>query len=166
MAEKQFQNDKNYILKNIQKECRNEFLINLIRKSVNAYEQKSNSLKLNDSISNYLKKNNIKDFNNLNFFYRKLSAIYRFKYGETQLSFLWDGRSHEDYYKERWRSFFTVETEKLINNISILKMILSVTVFNLGKDRILSNQYKLSSYIRMNLNAQVFKRKGVINYSK
>ena len=166
MAEKQFQNDKNYILKNIQTECRNEFLMNLIRKSVNAYEQKSNSLKLNDSISNYLKKNNIKDFNNLNFFYRKLSAIYRFKYGETQLSFLWDGRSHEDYYKERWRSFFTVETEKLINNISILKMILSVTVFNLGKDRILSSQYKLSSYIRKNFNAQVFKRKGVINYSK
>ena len=42
MAEKQFQNDKNYILKNIQNECRNEFLINLIRKSVNVYEKKSN----------------------------------------------------------------------------------------------------------------------------
>ena len=166
MVEKQFQNDKNYILKNIQNECRKEFLINLIRKSVNLYEQKSNSLKLNDSISNYLKKNKIKNFKNLNFFYRKLSAIYRFNHGETQLRFLWDGRSHEDHYRDKWRSFFTVETEKLINNISILKMILSVTVFNLGEDRILSNQYKLSSYIRKNFNAQVFKRKGVINYLK
>tara|TARA_B100001057_G_scaffold13732_1_gene12904 strand:+ start:8632 stop:9132 length:501 start_codon:yes stop_codon:yes gene_type:complete len=166
MAEKQFQNDKNYILKNVQNECRKEFLINLIRKSVNLYEQKSNSLKLNDSISKYLRKNKIKDFKNLNFFYRKLSAIYRFNHGETQLRFLWDGSSHEDHYRDRWRSFFADETEKLINNISILKMILSVTVFNLGENRILSNQYKLSSYIRKNFNAQVFKRKGVINYSK
>tara|TARA_B100000900_G_scaffold141235_1_gene119669 strand:- start:5701 stop:6201 length:501 start_codon:yes stop_codon:yes gene_type:complete len=166
MTEKQFQNDKNYILKRVQTECRKEFLMNLIKKSVDTYEQKSNSLKLNDSISNYLKKNKIKDFKNLNFFYRKLSAIYRFNHGETQLRFLWDGKSHEDHYKDKWKAFFTVETEKLINNISILKMILSVTAFNLGEDRILTNQYKLSSYIRKNFNAQVFKRKGVINYSK
>ena len=42
MTEKQFQNDKNYILKRVQAECRKEFLMNLIKKSVDTYEQNQN----------------------------------------------------------------------------------------------------------------------------
>ena len=165
MADKLFKNDKNHILKKVQTECKNEFLKNFIIECISVYENKSNSLNLNDSISSIFKNKKILDYNNLNFFYKKLSAIYRYNHGEVQLSFLWDGSSHEEYYKNEWKEFFNKETNKMIKDISFLKYILSIIVLDFSKKTISEYQYKLSTYIRKKFNIQVFKRKGVVLHS-
>tara|TARA_B100000579_G_scaffold246282_1_gene202212 strand:+ start:95 stop:682 length:588 start_codon:yes stop_codon:yes gene_type:complete len=165
MADKLFKNDKNHILKKVQTECKNEFLKNFIIECISVYENKSNSLNLNDSISSLFKNKKILDYNNLNFFYKKLSTIYRYNHGEVQLSFLWDGITHEEYYKNEWKEFFNKETNKMIKDISFLKYILSIIILNFSKNTISEYQYKLSTYIRKKFNIQVFKRKGVVLHS-
>ncbi|MBR74728.1 MAG: hypothetical protein CL872_07325 [Dehalococcoidaceae bacterium] len=163
---KQFKNDKNYILKKVQSESRNKLIKNLVKNSIINYETKSNPLGLKDKTSEKLfnsKKINIKS---LIFFYNKLSAIYRFNFGEVQLSFLWDGSSHEEYYKNRWLTFFKKETERMMRKYSFLKAILSVTIFDRKDNEKTEFQYRLSSFIRKDFNIQVFKRKGIVLHSK
>ena len=162
MADQLFKNDKNHILKKVQTECKNEILKNFIIECISVYENKSNSLNLNDSISSLFKNKKDMEYNNLNFFYKKLSTIYRYNHGEVQLSFLWDGSTHEEYYKNKWKEFFKKETNKMIEDISFLKYVLSIIVLNFSKNTLSEYQYKLSTYIRKKFNIQVFKRKGVV----
>ncbi|MDG2342511.1 MAG: hypothetical protein P8L24_05555 [Cytophagales bacterium] len=162
MSIKLFKQDKNYILKKVQSKTKNHLLKNLIKKSIIKYELESNPLGLIDSTSISLKKYEINHESKLNFFYKKISTIYRYNYGEVQLSFLWDGSSHHEFYKNRWVSFFENETNKMLENYSFLKYILSITVFSKNINDISENQYKLSTYIRKEFKIQVFKKKGVV----
>ena len=162
MSIKLFKQDKNYILKKAQRESQSYLLKNLIKKSIKKYELKSNPLGLIDSTSISLRKYEINHESKLNFFYKKISTIYRYNYGEVQLSFLWDGSSHNEFYKIRWINFFKKETKKMIENHSFLIHILSITVFCDDINNISENQYKLSTYIRKEFKIQVFKKKGIV----
>ncbi len=166
MSVKQFKNDKNYILKKIQLETKDRLLKKLIKMSSQTYKNKSNPLGLIDKTTNRL--NKIKKYNleSLNFFYNKLSTIYRYNYGEVQLSFLWDGSSHEEYYRNRWISFFVKETDRMSQNLSFLKSVLYLTIFSKDINEKSEVQYKLSTFLRKDFNIQVFKRKGIVVHSK
>ena len=84
---KQFKNDKNYILKKIQLETKEKLLKKLIKTSTILYNKKSNPLGLIDKTTDKLKKTKEINYKSLNFFYNKLSTIYRYNHGEVQLSF-------------------------------------------------------------------------------
>lgn len=166
MSVKQFKNDKNYILKKIQLETKDRLLKKLIKMSSDTYTNKSNPLGLIDKTTNRL--NKIREYNlkSLYFFYNKLSAIYRYNYGEVQLSFLWDGSSHEEYYRNRWISFFVKETDRMSQNLSFLKSVLYLTIFPKDINEKSEVQYKLSTFLKKDFNIQVFKRKGIVVHSK
>ena len=166
MSVKQFKNDKNYILKKIQLETKDRLLKKLIKMSSDTYTNKSNPLGLIDKTTNRLNKIRKYNLKSLNFFYYKLSAIYRFNYGEVQLSFLWDGSSHEEYYRNRWISFFLKETDRMSQNLSFLKSILYLTIFSKDFNENSEVQFKLSTFLRKDFNIQVFKRKGIVVHSK
>ena len=158
MSSKLFKNDKNYILKIVQKETKTHLLYYLINETVEKYELKSNPLGLTHE-SYFMSKNlNARDLIKLNFFYRKISTIYRYNFGEVQLSFLWDGSSHYEFYKRKWISFFKKETLDMINNETFIKSLLMLTE---NKD-INKLQYKISTFIRKKFNIQVYKKKGVV----
>ena len=166
MSVKQFKNDKNYILKKIQLETKDKLLKKLIKMSSDTYTNKSNPLGLIDKTTNRL--NKIREYNlkSLYFFYNKLSAIYRFNYGEVQLSILWDGSSHDEYYRNRWISFFVKETDRMSQNLSFLKSVLYLTILSKDINEKSEVQYKLSTFLRKDFNIQVFKRKGIVVHSK
>ena len=86
MSSKLFKNDKNYILKIAQKETKTKLISYLINEAIKKYELKSNPLGL--IYKPYLKseKLNVTELMKLNFFYRKISTIYRYNYGEVQLT--------------------------------------------------------------------------------
>ena len=166
MSDKLFNNDKNYILKKVQSQTKNALLQLLISNSIKKYEKSTNSLGLIDETSKIIQRFKIKSYRELNFFYKKISTIYRYKHGEVQLSFLWDGSSHEEFYKNRWIYFFNEEINRMINNNSFLKSILSITALKKSKEKIPEIQYNLSTFIRKKYNIQVYKRKGVVLHSK
>lgn len=158
MSSKLFKNDKNYILKIAQKETKTQLISYLINEAIKKYELKSNPLGL--IYKPYLKseKLNVTELMKLNFFYRKISTIYRYNYGEVQLSFLWDGSSHNEFYKRKWISFFKKETSAMINNDTFIKSLLMLT-----KNRDINKlQYKISTFVRKKFNIQVYKKKGIV----
>ena len=106
MSTKLFKNDNNYILKSVQNDTKKELLKYLIEISIRKYEINSNPLGLVDDSIKKLNNYNSRVISRLNFFYKKISAIYRYNYGEVQLSFLWDGSTHHEFYKKRWIHFF------------------------------------------------------------
>ena len=161
MSSKLFKNDKNYILKIAQKETKTQLISYLINEAIKKYELKSNPLGL--IYKPYLKseKLNVTELMKLNFFYRKISTIYRYNYGEVQLSFLWDGSSHSEFYKRKWISFFKKETSAMINNDTFIKSLLMLT----KNKNINKLQYKISTFIRKKFNIQVYKKKGVVLHS-
>lgn len=166
MSMKQFKNDKNYILKKIQLETKEKLLKKLIKTSTILYNKKSNPLGLIDKTTDKLKKTKEINYKSLNFFYNKLSTIYRYNHGEVQLSFLWDGTSHEEYYRNRWKSFFKRETNRMSQNLSFLKSVLYLTIFSNNVDEKAEIQYRVSTFLRKDFNIQVFKRKGVVLHTK
>ena len=166
MSIKQFKNDKNYILKKIQLETKEKLLKKLIKRSTILYNKKSNPLGLIDKTTDKLKKTKEINYESLNFFYNKLSTIYRYNHGEVQLSFLWDGTSHEEYYRNRWKSFFKRETNRMSQNLSFLKSVLYLTIFSNKVDEKAEIQYRVSTFLRKDFNIQVFKRKGVVLHTK
>ena len=166
MSMKQFKNDKNYILKKIQLETKDKLLKKLIKTSTILYNKKSNPLGLIDKTTDKLKKTKEINYKSLNFFYNKLSTIYRYNHGEVQLSFLWDGTSHEEYYRNRWKSFFKRETNRMSQNLSFLKSVLYLTIFSNNVDEKAEIQYRVSTFLRKDFNIQVFKRKGVVLHTK
>ena len=166
MSDKLFMNDKNYILKKVQSQTKNALLQLLISNPIKKFEKSTNSLGLIDETSRIIQKFKIKSYKELNFFYKKISTIYRYNHGEVQLSFLWDGSSHEEFYKNRWIDFFNEEMNRMINNNSFLKSILSITALKKSKEKITEIQYNLSTFNRKKYNIQVYKRKGVVLHSK
>lgn len=161
MSSKLFKNDKNYILKIVQKETKTQLISYLINEAIKKYELKSNPLGL--IYKPYLKseKINVTELMKLDFFYRKISTIYRYNYGEVQLSFLWDGSSHNEFYKRNWISFFKKETSAMISNDTFIKSLLMLT----KNKEINKLQYKISTFIRKKFNIQVYKKKGVVLHS-
>ena len=166
MSNKLFQNDKNYILKKVQLELKSKLLNLLIKESIYNYEKSSNSLGIIDNTSKIIRKFKGKHYNELDFFYRKISTIYRYNHGEVQLSFLWDGSSHEEFYKSRWINFFKKEIDRMIKSYTFLKSILHISVFKNKRVNLSEHQYNLSTFIRKKYKIQVFKRKGVVLHSK
>ena len=109
MKIKLFKSDKNYILKKVQKESQSSLIKFLIATSINTYQKTTNSIGILDKTSELINNYNLKNSKDFIFFYNKISAIYRYNYGEVQLSFLWDGSSHEEFYRNRWKNFFKNE---------------------------------------------------------
>jgi|TARA_B110000881_G_C18483907_1_gene468062 hypothetical protein len=165
MKSKLFKSDKNYILKKIQKESQSSLINFLINKSIKTYDQKTNSIGLLDNISKNIRKFNFSNDKDFIFFYKKISTIYRYNYGEVQLSFLWNGSSHEEFYRKRWKIFFKNEVKVMCENYGFLKTIIYMTVFSKKNKDISELQYNLSTFIRKKFNIQVFKRKGIVIHS-
>ena len=106
MIQKYFPRDKNYLLKEAQDSTKSSLLFYLLSSVKDAYSQKFNPLGLDDPISQKVKRSRKHHLDCLDEFYDSLAAVYRFKYGENQLQFLFDGRTHIEKYSEDWTETF------------------------------------------------------------
>ena len=99
------------------------------------YELRVNPLGLEDS---FTKK--IRDFkmdtlpvganaSPLDGFYEILSAIYRFKHGDNQLDFLWDGSDHSIHYEHAWSTAFKEWIQNFCRHDLFIQAVLDLTVF-------------------------------------
>ncbi len=155
MVRKFFALDKNYLLEGVQLRLQDRLLVALIDQAKKAYEQLHNPLGLNDAFSekiiHYHPRSvssqteiptetevlstlsnpncHTKDLQPLYTFYQNLAGIYRFKFGENQLGFLWDGKDHSEKYQEDWSRTFQEWTTRLCGQSQFVQSILDLTVF-------------------------------------
>lgn len=162
MKHKFFSLDKNYLLKEAQLNATDRLLADLVNRAANFYNLHHNPLGIEDdtikAIKAYRASPPLPDFEH---FYTKMAVIYRYFHGETQLGFIWDGRSHVEYYEELWENFFVTETNKMMQSASFLKIILELTVFASQHQLNSMLVYRFSSFIKEHFQVQVYKKKGL-----
>lgn len=129
MVRKFFPLDKNYLLEEAQLLMQDRLLSALIIKAKKAYQLLNNPLGLNDELSDIIGSYQPRITAPLTAFYQTLSGIYRYKYGETQLEFLWDGRDHRQKYIDDWSSAFHEWTTDLCRRTQFIQAVLDLTVF-------------------------------------
>jgi len=161
MERKLFPTDKNYLLKNVQEDTRDYLLVLLVEYVKEFYLQMHNPLGLIDPT--ILKIQNSYDYplEPLHEFYYDLAAIYRFQYGEVQLEFIFDGRSHEEKYETEWIYYFKKAISNYCYKIHFLKAVLEISVFH-PKDRIArlaGNRMKY--FIEQYFELKVYKYRGI-----
>jgi hypothetical protein len=121
--------DKNYLLEEAQLSLQNSLLCTLIEKVKIAYQQENNPLQLEDAFSLKIKAYQPKNLKPLDAFYQTLAGIYRFKYGQSQLEFLWDGQSHFEKYQRDWTATFDQWTSALCLREQFAQAVLDLSVF-------------------------------------
>ena len=156
--------DKNYILKEAQLVLQDELIAWLAGFARTYYEQQYNPLGLVDSTVARIRQAEFTEEHLLQPFYEKLASVYRYKHGEVQLEFLFDGASHYQKYKEEWRATFKQWVLALFNKWLTLRAILEITVFKLHSEHQLQliNQ-RLQYYIEHHFAVRLYVYKGIVD---
>jgi hypothetical protein len=161
--------DKNYLLEEVQLQLQEELLLLLIEKVKLAYQQHHNPLELADSFSVKIKKFAPKKLKPLQEFYQTLAAVYRYKWGDSQLEFVWDGRDHSEKYKEDWVRFFTENITRFCNQELFIQAVLDLTVFlpvaNLGEadKHIQLKASRMNHFMLQHFAVKFHKSKGLVH---
>jgi hypothetical protein len=121
--------DKNYLLEEAQLALQDYLLCTLVEKAKNDYELNHNPLGLMDSFSAEIKAYRPRNLKPLHGFYQTLAGIYRYKYGNNQLEFIWDGTSHFEKYQVVWSEAFDQWTEGFKKHQQFIQAVLDLTVF-------------------------------------
>ena len=162
MVRRLFPADKNYILNEVQTSQKDALLQYLVRYVKKFYLQHSNPLGLIDDTILEIQKSKEFPVEAFDEFYHDLATIYRFKHGEVQLEFLFDGMSHYDKYNHDWMMFFKQNVKAYCMNRYFVRAVLDIAVFHhqdrvafLAGDRL---KYFLNQYYGM----KVYKYRGIM----
>lgn len=141
--EKYFNQDKNYLLKTVQAFSK-DFLLQLwLQETLHAYHIQHNPMGLEDDFTIELKENITTSQVIIEEAYDLLAAIYRLDYGDNQLSFQWDGRTHMEVYDAEWKEMY----KKWIKELSLIKGIQRpILRYAISKGQV--NSYFLTQSIR------------------
>jgi hypothetical protein len=162
LIKKFFPLDKNYLLEQAQIQHREELLKGLVEKAKTAYEQKINPLGLLDSFAKKIRRSQPKDISQLFDLYDKLAAIYRFKFGDNQLQFLWDGNDHTNYYSQTWMNHFNKWTSQFCQHDLFIQAVLDLTVFLPETSVPQMLESRMSHFIAKHLEVRFHKSKGIL----
>lgn len=130
MVRKFFSLDKNYLLEEAQLLLQDSLLNDLLDQVKKNYELRYNPLGIADSFTLKIREYRLTDLKPLANFYQTLAGVYRYKYGDSQLEFNWDGVAHSERYKTEWREFFIRQVELFFKNELFIRAVLDLTVFN------------------------------------
>lgn len=161
MDAKLFTLDKNYLLKEAQLRLKSQLLQELVSKVKKTYLRQYNPLGLMDEV--ILTILNAKNFrlNCLYNFYFELAGIYRFKYGENQLEFIFDGTPHIEKYKKDWHRNFRKWSDQFCMHSHFLRGVLEGTILNPdpGTDRLI--EIRLKHFLEQHFGLRVYKYRGI-----
>ncbi len=162
MVRKFFPHDKNYLLEGSQLRVRDRLLTRLIDKAVDTYQREHNPLGLNDAFSERIANYFPKSLEALYPFYDSLAGVYRFKYGDNQLAFLWDGRDHSDKYAEDWTATFDEWTRQLCRETQFAQAVLDLTVFLPENNAIHLAASRMEAVMLGRFELKIHKRRGLV----
>ncbi len=162
MVRKFFQQDKNYLLEEVQLRVKDRLLTTLIDKAILTYQRVHNPLGLNDAFSVKIAHYYPSDLSSLYTFYETLAGVYRFKYGENQLGFLWDGRDHSEKYGEDWSATFDAWMEQLCREMQFAQAVLDLTVFLPVTGAVQLAENRMNAVMLNRFEIRLHKQKGIV----
>ncbi|SMD32672.1 hypothetical protein SAMN04488029_1022 [Reichenbachiella faecimaris] len=156
-----FEKDKNVLLKTAQDQIFSDLAHRLVEITIEKYSIHFNPLGLVDDTFQQILDYQFGNIEELEGIYENLCVAYRYKYGDNQLEIIWDGKSHEEKYKEEWGQTFDRWARDLTENPSIIKGILQLTVFNEQKKNLTFVRNALKGLINDYFEIKILKRNGV-----
>ena len=161
MSDRLFLLDKNYILKQAQQDLRLELQALLVDKIKEGYYALYNPLRLSDDTTELIEAFRPIHFTLFDELYDVLCGIYRYKIGDNQLEFLFDGRSHYEMYLSDWKGAFIDYVDQLCTrqNFIIAGLELSVYYDPEKRSELAQNRMKLCIFNHFGL--KLYKYKGI-----
>lgn len=166
MIRKYFPFDKNYILQEAQTASRDTLLSSLIDTVKNCYQAYYNPLGLVDDTVQKLIDFQPSDIEFLHEFYDDLAGIYRYKYGEVQLEFLWDGSSHHEKYRKEWEEAFLKWVRDFCHQSVFIRAIFELTVFYTPLTRPELVQTRLKHFASNYFDLKIYHYRGITDNLK
>jgi hypothetical protein len=162
VVRKFFPLDKNYLLEGAQLRLEEQLLIRLLEKVKDHYFLRYNPLRLPDAISELVSSYKGGNLKLLGSFYQNLCGVYRYKYGDSQLEFLWDGNDHAMQYENDWANFFTQCVDQFCRQELFIRAVLDLTVF-LTEDRGAQlAESRMNHFILQHFEVKIHKQRGII----
>ena len=161
VEEKFFTQDKNYLLKTVQAFSKEYLLNQWLQAILRAYNLQHNPMGLEDDFTLELKQKISAAKPLIEDSYDLLAAIYRYDYGDNQLAFQWDGRTHMEVYDNDWKEMFAKWTQQLSMIKEIQRPILRFAVSdNQTNVQFLRQSIKkgILTYLKIRLRAQTLYR--------
>lgn len=156
-----FEKDKNVLLKTAQDQIFNDLAHRLVEMTIDKYSVYFNPLGLVDDTFQQILDYQFDNILELEGIYENLCVAYRYKYGDNQLEIIWDGKSHEEKYKEEWGETFDKWANDLTENPSVIKGILQLTVFNDNKKNLTFVRNAVKGLINDYFEIKILKRNGI-----
>lgn len=162
MIRKFFPLDKNYLLEEAQLSLQDSLLHQLIDRVKDHYLQIHNPLGLDDAFSLRLKNHTCKNLKPLYSFYQNMAGVYRYKYGENQLTFSWDGRDHLEIYRDEWSAAFQKWTIEFCQHELFIQAILDLTVFLPENRHAELAENRMNHFLLKHFEVKIHKSRGIV----
>lgn len=163
-AKKWFLMDKNYILKESQLVLKEQLVYWTVSHAREYYLEHHNPLGIEDETIRLIKKESFSEYHLIEPFYTNLASVYRYKHGETQLQFLFNGDSHYKKYKNEWLMTYKNWVNNLFKEWLILRDILEISVFeNHGEHELELTNRRLQFNIEQFFNVRLYVYKGIVD---
>ncbi|HAA15263.1 MAG TPA: hypothetical protein DCE41_27625 [Cytophagales bacterium] len=159
---KLFPFDKNYILKEAQAASREVLLLRMMDIVKEAYHQLHNPLGLQDDTTRKIHQYHLRNTERFQEFYDIMAGIYRFRHGDNQLAFMWDGRTHLEVYQEEWGQVFQDWIRTLCLQPNFLKAVLELTVYYPKKRPELA-EGRMKNFMAQHFELKLHKRRGILS---
>jgi hypothetical protein len=162
LIRKFFPLDKNYLLEGAQLRLQDTLLASLIEKVKDHYFLRFNPLRLSDFMSESIQKYKFKNLDSLGTFYQTLAGVYRYKFGDSQLEFLWDGNDHSAQYEAEWTAFFDQCTNEFCKQDLFIVAVLDLTVFLPKKNQAQLAENRMNHFILQHFEVKIHKQRGIV----
>lgn len=163
VVRKFFPLDKNYLLEEAQLQQQDYLLRALVDKVKGSYLELFNPLGIDDAVSARIRSYRSKNLKQLHPFYQNLAAIYRYKFGENQLGFLWDGTDHQEKYKADWALAFEKWTNDFCRRELFIRAVLDLTVFLPENRNAQMAENRMNHFILQHFEVRLHKQRGLVD---
>ena len=162
MIRKFFPLDKNYLLEEAQLVLQDPLLTQLVGTVKLQYELRHNPLGLTDSFSQRIQAYKPKNLKPLYTFYQNLAGVYRYKFGDSQLEFVWDGRDHFEKYKIDWTEAFTRWTAEFCQQELFINAVLDLSVFLPDNRQAQLAENRMNHFVLRQFDLKIHKSRGIV----
>ena len=162
MIRKFFPLDKNYLLEEAQLLLQEPLLSSLVDVVKAEYEIRHNPLGISDEWILKIREYKPSNLKLLNGFYQNLAGIYRYKHGDNQLEFSWDGVAHSEKYKLAWTDFFKNQISAFCKSELFIRAVLDLTVFLPENRNAQLAENRMNHFMLQTFDVKIHKQRGIV----